>query len=96
MGIGVGFDPFWWEGTPSSNINITNNTVVDCPYDPAIIQPAINVYAGSDNLNATTPLQTNIVIAGNLVIGGAVRLLHVWRLFCDLQPAVGAWCSESA
>ena len=66
-----------WEGTPAANINITSNTVVDCAYDPSAGsgQPAISVYAGTDNLNATTPIQTNITISGNLVIGGAVRCL---------------------
>ena len=80
-----------WEGTPASNINITNNTVVDCPYDPQGSSPALSVYAGPDNLNATTPIQSNIMIAGNLIIGGVVRPLVClaslsWCLISEREP----------
>ena len=50
-----------------------NNTVIDSPFcsvnDP---QPAISVYAGGFNLNASSPIQNNVTISGNLVLGGMV------------------------
>ena len=85
-----------WEGNPSTNIVIQNNTVIDTPYVPGLTSPAINVYAGGDYLGAVSPIQQNITITGNLVIGGMVgtpflreQWLHCTAGLQQAQQAAG-------
>lgn len=79
--------PCRWEGNPSTNVQIINNTVMDAPYQSGLTSPGITVYAGGANLNATSAVQSNITISGNLVIGGMVctrpppGLVKVWILW---------------
>ena len=64
-----------WEGTPSENIRILNNTVMHCPYGPhypAQDIPAIQVFAGDNDPRTTCPVQRNVEIRGNLVMGSLV------------------------
>lgn len=69
-----------WEGNPSTNVQIINNTVMDSPYQSGLTSPGINVYAGGANLNATSAVQSNITITGNLVIGGMVNRPPNWSV----------------
>ena len=62
-----------WEGNPSSNIRILNNTVSHCPYAPNISSPAISVYAGENDAGAKHPINHNVEVRGNLVLGCLVR-----------------------
>ena len=63
---------------------VAQNTVTDCPYDFNLAPPsAIYVYAGSDNINATNPVQNGVEITGNLVNRGLVRphrMLHIQQM----------------
>ena len=61
-----------WEGNPSSNIRILNNTVTQCPYGPGVCCPAISVYAGGDDADARSPIMHNVEVRGNLVVGSLV------------------------
>ena len=61
-----------WEGNPSSNIRILNNTVVQCPYGPGVCYPAISVYAGGDDQESSGSVMHDVEVRGNLVIGSLV------------------------
>ena len=54
------------------HVQVINNTVIDAIYVPGVADPSITVYAGTPNPNATTPVNTNVQVEGNLVIRGAV------------------------
>lgn len=57
---------------------VIQNTVIDSPYVADASQPpAINVYAGLPNINATSPVNEGVDIRGNLVIRGLVRFARV-------------------
>ena len=62
-----------WLGAERWPAQVINNTVIDCVYGPQETDPAVTVYAGTWNPNATTPVNTNVVVKGNLVLRGGVR-----------------------
>ena len=64
-----------WLPSKASFVQIINNTVIDAIYVPQTFIPTITVYAGSPNPNATSPVNTNVQVDGNLVIRGAVSAM---------------------